>query len=805
MAELIQTKHIPWSGYWWPSRGGGLATGMGYRGHPSPLEKYLLLTEGVSSGPLINWYLSRYYNPSAESWEGLCPLWARASMLEDYDIFPSSEDNMIVRVGDKKGLLTLCHDYAITVAASGDDPVEFHFWLLDYIRDQGIPFLADMDAGREVWYHPIYGFDMTTSATGNIQTVRVSIKYAADNVHPDYIGTLQLGQLYTYELYYNARQEITGGAWTGGSVYNHPDVLVFPLSTGSKTDDLDCDVVRRLAKSKDDFLEMPNNAPGAIQPGAYNLVLLNEDRYVLEGRPGDAVSLEIQKDDSSEEALSVLLTDGSGEVVDSWSLLYQQQASYTLNMENPPYTLSLTQENYEEDPNIYALLVKKFPAFHQNAPYIPRGGAWSGFVLHNNADTPAERVALVISDGEGKPVQTVFGPVTLKPGEKQVLMLDDLPYRPLEFSKFDSLMMISDQPVTFLNLFGQNQKPMAGFVQGNARGRRVVIPDTVPGGEIFRSMKAAVFNESLAQANMTVSVYSADGGLQYQATDVIAPGGKYTITPGQRPFNHVPDGGWMDIAEAKGNPLSAYLYIQNSEGKRDAVDTVFALPVGLITVDSTPLYVPHVTPPAGWWRTRLTLINPGQFANPVTLHLKKDGADKTDDTRLQFDPYEKQVIDLTDLYGMSDGAARSILEISGQYPLVGYYTYSPPTGKDEASFPLLTEDALADRVAMPHYAGQGGYFWTGVCVCNPNHFPVDVAVRPFDAKGVLIEDLVFSMPLESGEKDIFVVGFKFGKRSSEIAYIEFQETDGADVGGFYLFGNMKEGVCSMEMLTGANM
>ena len=50
-AETQKAHDTPWSGYWWPFRRGGLATGQGYRGHPAPLEKYDLLVQGSYPGP----------------------------------------------------------------------------------------------------------------------------------------------------------------------------------------------------------------------------------------------------------------------------------------------------------------------------------------------------------------------------------------------------------------------------------------------------------------------------------------------------------------------------------------------------------------------------------------------------------------------------------------------------------------------------------------------------------------------------------------------------------------------------------
>jgi hypothetical protein len=109
-AATYETDYIPWSGYWWPFGAGGLSTGQDYRGHPAPLEKYELLVNNSTNGPSVNWYEDKYYDTDAVSWGGLCPSWARASVYETYEILPSSVDNIVFRVGDKKGLLTLCHD-----------------------------------------------------------------------------------------------------------------------------------------------------------------------------------------------------------------------------------------------------------------------------------------------------------------------------------------------------------------------------------------------------------------------------------------------------------------------------------------------------------------------------------------------------------------------------------------------------------------------------------------------------------------------------------------------------------------------
>ena len=171
----------------------------------------------------LSWYLDAYYDPEAPLWYGLCAYWARAASYEHIDILPSSENNIIFRVGDKKGLLTLAHNSDIGELPNGSVPEEFHFWLLNYIKDQGKAFVADLDPGDEVWSYPIYRYEMQTSETETSSRFRVRIYYADDVVIPDYMGTLVRTSDYTYDLFLDGAGAITGGQWTGDSIADHPE------------------------------------------------------------------------------------------------------------------------------------------------------------------------------------------------------------------------------------------------------------------------------------------------------------------------------------------------------------------------------------------------------------------------------------------------------------------------------------------------------------------------------------------------------------------------------------------------------
>lgn len=802
----VQTDPIPWSGYWWPYRFGGLATGADYRGRPAPLEKYLMLTEGTTSGPLISWYLNRYYDPNALVWWGLCPYFSRAAILDAYEILPSSEDNFVLRVGDKKGLLTLCHDFVLAeITASGRDPVTLHYWLLEYIGRQGKAFMADLDPGDEIWYFPVYAYEMQTIRTSMTESVTVAISYADDGVHPDYMGTKEKGKKYTYTLSLNARSEITGGQWTGNSVIDHPAILVFPISTGPQCPYLDCTEVRRMAKSVDDFLEPSgDDAPVSLDPGTYNLVLLNEDQYRVDGLPGDEFLVIIKKQDGSKQNMTVTILDRSDKEVTSQTLPTEASMIYRVVMQDPPYTISLTQADYRSDPNIYTLTLDLRTPWRRPVPYIPKTGQWSGFALSNIGDSTAEDVMLVTGKNDGQPLHTVFGPIDLAPGEKQMFFFDDLPWRKHEYSTTNSIMLVSRHPVEMVNLFAFDEQAMAGFGRTGSAVDRLVIPDIYHDTmSADRLMRGGVKNESFFPANLRMRLYSAGGILRNEIAEQIPAGGALSVRPGNLPFYPAPDNGWMEIVSTNARPLSGYQYVENRSGARRTMETLFALPV-----TTGRKIVPHVPPPTGRWITWLTVINPNDKANQITVHPALARNDSQWDMEIDLEPFEKRKIDLSN-FGKTEGAPlyRSILEITGERPIAGYYMYSPPGGGDEAAYPLMDAAAFRNELVLAHNADEGGRWWTGVGLLNPNAYPVEIFLTPHDGAGKMAAD-VQTLTLKPGAYEVFTIRARFGEAAADIAFMTFSAKDpvNAPIGGFYLYGNTgNRQIGNMKSLTGANM
>lgn len=792
-AEIHEATCRPWSGYWWPFRQGGLGTGQDYRGSPAPLEKYNLLATGVTTGTALTEYLDAYYDPDAPGWYGLCAYWARAASYEHIDIFPSSENNLIFRVGDKKGLLTLAHNNDISEYAHGAAPEEFHLWLLTRIKDRKKAFVADLGAGEEVWSYPVYKYDMQTSRNGSVESVWVQAYYADDFVAPDYMGTQTRWAMYTYNLFLDATGAITGGEWTGASIADHPDLLSFSLGVGANFPGLDYQEILRLARSRDDFLEKPNQSV-QINPGTYHLILLDEDVYTISAAPGDVLSVRIEKESGSLQDMDVAVVDGNGDEVQRAVVSNGSPMDILLTpaTTTPPYTIRLTQDDYM-DPNIYVLKTDLKKSFNQEVPYIPKMGEWSGFALTNPGSAAVEGVTLTTRDADGAPIQTVLGPLRLEPGEKKVFFFSDLSVRLHEWSETERLTLAADGPVDLLNLIGKPNSFLTTFVQGGARGSRLVIPDTAapmtPGVKMFGGLR----NESFEETEVTLRLYSAEGVLQNELTETIAARGWLSLRPGYYPFYSMPKSGWIEIRGNGDQILSGFQYTSNASG----VETMFALPVG-----AAKKIVPHIAE-QGYWITKVTLINPHDTQNPVKLHLALAGADSTGDLDIVLAPREKRVLEIQDLFGKMEGDPlyHSILEITGRYPLVGYYTYSVPDGKDNASYPFLDDSFFKGALSLPHYPGNDGYWWTGVVVCNPSTVAATVIIEPYDHDGKLMEGSVMSVVLNAGAYDVFEVASRFGESESSISFIRFRtEGDSGAIGGFYLYGDRGN-----HILSGANM
>ncbi|MBU0484139.1 MAG: hypothetical protein KKB30_06460 [Proteobacteria bacterium] len=778
--EVVTAAHIPWSGYWWPLRTSGLATGYDYRGHPSPLEKYDLLNENRYPATTTNWYLANLYDPAAPYWYGHCGAWSKAAMTETYPILPSSEDNIIFRVGDKKGLLTLSHRLDRIQMAGGDSPADFHYWLLSYLKDQKVAFVADLDLSEEVWFFPIYKYDMQSSISGNTESVTVTIYHASDNVVPDFMGTEIASVTYTYTLQLDGSGNIISGAWTDDSLLNHPDMLVFPLAQHTDAQGLDYEKVKQIAANSDDFLEQPG-ATVPLVPGAYNLVLLDEDRYSIRSPVGEEFSVQITKQEGSLLPLQVLLAEGDGTVIYQGSI---PGASGSLKWQvagggNSPFLLTLTQAGYD-DPNIYSLTLDQKKGYMQQMPYLPKNSMWSGFALTNDTEVAVEDVMLTTHDAKGMPLQTVLGPLTLAPGEKRSVLFDSLPWRRHERSSTAGITLLADERVQLVNLIA-NEDVLAGQIQRNAVSDHLIIPDTEKPRSYERTMVGSVRNETLATIQVTLRSHNMDGSLVGETVQTLEGHGVQTISPGSAPFYSMPDKGWIEVVADSGRMVSGFVYLKSQQ----SAEAIFGL-----AVNNDPKYVPHVPPPAGDWLTTLTLINAATEENLVQLHALLAGSNVADDLTVTLAPHEKRTIVLSDDFGrlFGDPLYHSMVQVEASGDFVGYFSYQSQDSGEEASYPLLETSNFNQTLTMPHYPALDEW-WVGMGVCNPSGIAQTVFVEGYDLNGELLTGETRELLIPAGGYEVFTVRDLFRAAAPDISFIKCRtETPGGVIGGFFLYG-----------------
>ena len=792
--DIQKAEHIPWSGYWWPFTSGGLATGQSYRGLPSTLQKYELLTRGSTNGPSINEYLDKYYDPDAPGWYGLCLYWALASVYEHIDFFPSSENNIVFRVGDKKGLLTLAHDYNLNERAQGSSPEVFHYWLLYYIKEQKKAFVADLDAGAEVWSYPIYMYVMEKTVKTDRESIVVTIYYADDFVAPDYMGTKMSMQTLTYDLFLEG-DVITGGEWTGESVTYHPDRLTFPIVPRMSIGSLDYNTILQIAQSKDDFLESGDDTI-ALSPGNYNLILMDQDVYRIDCLNGETIQLEIQKQNGSLEDFNVKITDGIGSSIVDTSVGTETPLSLSIQAEISPYTVRITQPDYS-DPNIYTVTLDILRTYAQSIPYVPKNGMWSGFAITNPWSYPVAGVMLTAYTERGDPVQTLFGPNTLNAGEKRIFLFEDLEWRQHEYRDIERLIFSADEPIGQLNMIGRSDPDAATcFVQGNLWGQHLVVPDTISSFSPEKTMLGALTNEKLTATVISLELYNAQGYYVSGIDTFLSKRGNYKFNPGAAPFYSTPENGWIDVSTSDSDSLlSGYQYISGA----GFADSLFALPV----VSGRKL-LPHVPPFDGIWEATLTVINPNDTENTIRIHPMKAGIEKNDDLVVTLSPREKQVIDLIHNFGSKQGEPlyQSVLELSGTGDFVGYFTYKPIDRSERVKYPLIEGSSGLRELVLAHNAGQHGYWWTAACIFNTTMNATTVTVDPYDETGAIIPGLKKELSLEPGAYNILSMKAYFGISNAEkISFIRFRtkESDGK-IGGFYMYGATTGG-----MLSGANM
>ena len=771
--QMVSADRQAWSGYWWPVSSGGLATGNDYRGNPAPLEKYELLVDGFLTGRLTYPYRALYYDRDAPNWFGLCDAWSAASTREIEPALPSVHDNILFRVGDKKGLYTLAHAGDDKVIGEGSSPQEFHAWLTEIIGQQGDMFYADLDASTEVWSYPIYAYDMTYGPlVDNEQAVAVTIYYASDFVLQDFVGTSVRSEDYTYKLIYSEPGVVKYSEWTGSSIGNHPQHMTHVLSQHSGIDGLEMNILNMLGQGSDDEWESPGTTP--LPPGSYQLISLDDDRYFLAGSPNDVMTLKIEKLPGGNASLDIAVQDSQGTVLDQIELSSAGESlEWTLSGSvDQRYKLVVTQTDYSE-PGFYQVDFDRHSLSDEVLlPYVPGNSWWNGFAITNLGGSMVDNVSLTSLGFDGHCMQSHVGDVPLDAGAKILSVFSTLPSRDYERSDRQTLSVLALQgQVAVVNLFGGAENGLGGFFSADERlAPRIQLP--LSSGTAAELTWGGLINRSTVEQDLVVAVYDASGSLLGTGLETLLPEEKIRLSS-LSVTSKLRAGGWIDASILSGeNALEGY-QVWRSLTDSTKLEGFRGL------VPASEQWLPHVEN-NGFWTTELSLINPQASALTLTLTL----AGRAESQQITLAPFEKRQLQLAALFSSQLGACA--VKISATAEFSGYVIYR--SQGDLAYLPLLQLDQLSQKLALPHLSVVSDW-WTGVAIFNPTGAPVTVTMTPVKTDGNSWPEQQQAFTLSAGDKQVFSVSqFWSAAVIEQFSHIEFATTGGEQIGGIFLFG-----------------
>jgi len=236
----------------------------GYRDDDmSPFRKH----DRVTGAHANDWERRHHYDSDYPKWYGHCHAWAAAAISEVEPTHTIRYRDVTFHVGDVKAILTEGH-YGDKATVFGErntgDGSDFQdiypdkLWkvMQDYIGEQKLPLLMDLDPAVPVWTYPVYGYRIEYNRSDDGRDLydgEMTLFVTNTTVPPDYVGCLRLIKHYTFQVRMRNGAIVEGsGRWTGRSRQDHPDYAWYPASRGQENEELVFSVAQRLADQASD-------------------------------------------------------------------------------------------------------------------------------------------------------------------------------------------------------------------------------------------------------------------------------------------------------------------------------------------------------------------------------------------------------------------------------------------------------------------------------------------------------------------------------------------------------------------------
>jgi len=726
LSATYQADLIPWSGYWWPSTAGGVVTGIGYEGHPAPLEKYDLATSGITRGPATIYGLQHYYDPQALSWEGLCFNWAAAAILEAEPVHKGIYEHTTFLVGDKKALLTVAYDGALCNTYPINDPADFHEVLEKFILNQRTPIMMDLGTDGEVWFYPVFKYETDYNQLGNIRHYTTTIYYASDGVRPDYTGTAVSTSTYYYYFQVDGTGNITGMGWEGDSIGRAPVRACEPFGTNPRNPGMDYNVVRQIVMTDDDAYE-ENDDPEAgvpVSTGAHNLIAMDDDFFYVTLKQGDRLSISI---DSDTEDIIVRTYDPAGTKLDETST---EETQLIEAQEDGKYTLEVVSDDPVRE-YLYTLYVEHRLPFQAVFPIHPAGSWDTGISLLDSEGIGGRRIVSLF-DNTGHPQKsyaTNFNTSLLG------LVEEDFGLSRAEngYIKIgsDSLLLglEASMALDYLML-GANLMPLE-----DSSGVIFFPHFSNQGG--WKTSFGLINTGDVTETVLRKS-YGDEGQILQTQTLTLAPGERREEETAYTPI--LVKGARCMSAETLSHRASLLGYIKflsPSSGSRGR-----AL-VRLKDGGDSDLVVPHVASGNDWW-TGLALMNTGYDDSEILFTAYDDNGTLAASSVYLLRPKENLVKTAPDLFPGTPAESIASIRISSQggEALCGLILYGTSSYNCLAGMPMTAPREFP--LYLSHFASSDGW-WTGIGLVNSGNETTSLSFSLFDEQNHILAERYWSL------------------------------------------------------------
>lgn len=242
---------MPWSGYWYPFRGGEL-----FSFDDSPLAKLDRVAARMNRPTdARGWERARSEASSIDSWEGHCGSWAVASATTREPTRAVTFQGETFTIADQKALITKSHEnfqskmYGVRYLGNADTdgtmqdlrPEGFQLVANTILGEQRRSFVIDSDSGIEVWSKPVYRWrwvakrDPERPGTLRVKGFPFLIRERIGIDDAPTSTADRSGPAFEYRFYLDpevradGKRRVIAGEWIGGSRDSHPDFILAPV------------------------------------------------------------------------------------------------------------------------------------------------------------------------------------------------------------------------------------------------------------------------------------------------------------------------------------------------------------------------------------------------------------------------------------------------------------------------------------------------------------------------------------------------------------------------------------------------